>query len=150
MQVVDTILGTVPGIRCIYKAALALCGLQEIRRRQLSITPDRRKTLVFSRKSQETCLSGGPPVHGRRPQCRSPQCKSPLVVQWVISMSVMMILQAFCYRGFGDFLLFPASRKYFRSCVLQSVRGTGEIVSGQVCLYHCAQHMKESGYRTVS
>ena len=37
----------------------------------LSITPDRRKTLVFSRKSQETCLQGSPPVHVRRHECGS-------------------------------------------------------------------------------
>ena len=30
--------------------------LSDSERTQLSITPDRRKTLVFSRKSQETCL----------------------------------------------------------------------------------------------
>ncbi len=28
-------------------------------------------------ESQEIRLQGVPPVHGRRPQCRSPQCKSP-------------------------------------------------------------------------
>ena len=61
----------------LMKSGLALFDFKKIKEGDLSITPDRRKTLVLSRKSQETCFLGGPPVHGRRPQCRSPQCKSP-------------------------------------------------------------------------
>jgi hypothetical protein len=41
-------------------------SLIDSERTRLFITPDSRKTLVFSRKSQDTCLQGVPPVHGRR------------------------------------------------------------------------------------
>ena len=38
------------------KSGLALFDFKKIKEGELSITPDRRKTLVFSQKSQETCF----------------------------------------------------------------------------------------------
>ena len=73
----DTSLARRAGLRCIYKRHSSSSDRKRIVRRRLSITPDCRKTLVFSQKSQETCLQGSPPVHGRRPLCSSRQCKSP-------------------------------------------------------------------------
>ena len=67
----------VPGFVLYIKRHSSSSDRKRIVRRRLSITPDCRKTLVFSRKSQETCLQGSPPVHGRRPQCSNRQCKSP-------------------------------------------------------------------------
>ena len=67
----------VPGIVVYIKRHSSSSDRKRIVRRRLSITPDCRKTLVFSQKSQETCLQGSPPVHGRRPQCSNRQCKSP-------------------------------------------------------------------------
>ena len=38
------------------KSGLALFDFKKIKEGELSVTPDRRKTLVFSRKSLETCF----------------------------------------------------------------------------------------------
>ena len=59
--------------------------LSDSERTRLSITPDRRKTLVFFPKSQETCpLRAVLRVQGRRPQCSSRQCKSPPVIVFLL------------------------------------------------------------------
>ena len=80
-----------------------LCLSTKATEGDLSITTDRRKTLaLFIKRSRDLPVKGGPPVHGRRPQCRSLQCKSPLVVQSIISMMMMsrMLIRCCSYPAF--------------------------------------------------
>jgi hypothetical protein len=68
------------------KAALALLPKQVCQEGNYLLLRTAARLSSFFQKAKKLALKGGPPVHGRRSQCRSPLCKSPLVVLRIISM----------------------------------------------------------------